>query len=122
MERNGSTDMFVNVLIVTDLQHGSEIFRGGSLRRGEGHRGLLFLFFLPACLPYLFLCFPGRADLLAGLQTESERVILFRTVGAFFCKHCLKFYRPLWGKEEGGGGGEGATIAAQSDCFSDKKM
>lgn len=29
-KRNGSTAMFVNVLIVTDSQHGLEIFRGGS--------------------------------------------------------------------------------------------
>lgn len=78
---------------------------GGSLRRGEGASWAFIPLFLPVCLPYLFLSFPGRADLLAGSQTESERVILFRTVGAFFCKHCLKFYRPLWGKEEGGEGG-----------------
>lgn len=53
---------------------------------------------LPVCLSYLFLSLPGRAELLAGSQTERERrrVISFRMVGAFFCKHCLKLCRPLW--------------------------
>lgn len=44
VERNGSRATFVNVLIVTDSQHGLEIFRGGSLRRSKGHLGLLSLF------------------------------------------------------------------------------
>ena len=29
-------------------------------------------------------------------------MISFRTVGAFFCKRCLKLYRPLWGEKEEG--------------------
>lgn len=100
MERDGSTATFVNVLIVTDSQHGSGIFRGGLWQSEEGRRAsqAFIPLSLPVCLSYLFLSFPGRA----GSQTEGERMISFRMVGAFFCKDCLKLYRLLWGK--GGGG------------------
>lgn len=38
-----SAATFVNVLIVTDSQHASQIFGKGSQRMGGGHIGLLFL-------------------------------------------------------------------------------
>lgn len=89
VEGNGSTAMFVNVLIVTDSQHGLEIFRRGQPEEGRRACWAFIPLFLPACLPYLFLSFPGRARLLAGSQTESGRMNLLRTLGAFFCKQAL---------------------------------
>lgn len=79
----------VNVLIVTDSQHGLGIFRRGQPEEGRRACWAFIPLLLPACLPYLFLSFPGRAGLLAGSQTESGRMNLLRTVGAFFCKQAL---------------------------------
>lgn len=107
MERNGSTATFVNVLIVTDSQHSLEIFRvgGGGLWQYEERRRATkdFLPFFSSSLCILSLSFPGRGGSLTGSQTEDERMISFRTLGAFFCKHCLILCRPLWGREWGGG-------------------
>lgn len=102
--------MFVNVLIVTDSQHGLEIFRRGQSEEGRRASWAFIPLFLPACLPYLFLSFPGRAGLLAGSQTESGRMILLRRVGALFCKRSLKLYRPLWRKAEGTVGYNSCTV------------
>lgn len=59
VEGNCSTDTFVNVLIVTDSQHGRELVGGGSLAAGGGSKGhlrLLFLFGFPSlCLISLCL-------------------------------------------------------------------
>lgn len=101
MEGDGSSATFVNVLIVTDSQHGLEIFRegrGGGLWQCEQWRRAseaFILLFLPVRLSYLFLSLPGRAESFSRSQTGGERMISFRTVGAFFCKRCLKLYRPL---------------------------
>lgn len=114
MERNGSKATFVNVLIVTDSQHGLEIFRrgggGGLWQSEEGPRAswafISSFFFLPVCLSYLFLSFPGRAQLLAGSQTEGERMISFRTVGGIFPQPVPENVQALVGErgnEMGGG-------------------
>lgn len=51
VEGNGCTAMFVNVLIVTDTQHGFEIFRRGQSEEGRRASWAFIPLFLPACLP-----------------------------------------------------------------------
>lgn len=97
--------MFVNVLIVTDSQHGAEIFRRGQSEEGQRASWAFIPLFLPACLPYLFLSFPGRAGSLAGSQTESGRMILLRRVGAFFLQALPEIVQALVEKNGGNGGG-----------------
>lgn len=81
----------VNVLIVTDSQHASQIFGKGSQDGGRAYWAFI-PFSVPVCLPYLFLSLPGSEWLFAGSQAESKRMILFRMVRAF-CGPRL--YRPL---------------------------
>lgn len=61
-ERNGSTALLVNVLIVTDSQRASEIFGKGSQRMGGGHIGLLFLFLFLSVFLISFCLFLAERD------------------------------------------------------------
>lgn len=80
----------VNVLIVTDSQHGSGIFGGGSVRGGaEGILSFKSSFYpLPVLLPYLFLSLPGRTAFVSWIADQDRIFSSFKfshSEGIFFC-------------------------------------